>query len=347
MHAAENAVLAKMRAMYARRLTAAQFRDILGCHSMGEVAAYLKDKTPYGAYMTDNASFADIHREWLEECLRQALHRQFETLSYYAYAINAQVYRYFVVEREVELLGRSLALAKKHSGGILPAASPFFSKHSSVNWRAVEQADSPQAWLAALDGSPYYTVCAPFVSGADGTVDMVLLDQALERYKMRLMMQLADTAYERGPERQALLEQLRIRVDLKNIVNLYRAGILGHQKVPTANSALITEGGLLNTRQLQQLIGAADTAAFCAALQHTRYEGMIDLPRDGYIEHSVDRYLFRVCEHALRFTPHPSVALLSYVTLHRLELQNVIHSIESVRYGAAETAAGMLVGIEI
>ena len=38
---------------------------------------------------------------------------------------------------------------------------------------------------------------------------MVLLDQALERYKMRLMMQLADTAYERGPERQALLEQLR------------------------------------------------------------------------------------------------------------------------------------------
>ena len=71
------------------------------------------------------------------------------------------------------------------------------------------------------------------------------------------------------------------------------------------------------------------------------------LVRDGSIERTVDRYLFRLAQHTLHRTPYPSVALLSYATLHRTELRDLIHSIEGVRYGASGTAAGILVGVEI
>ena len=98
MHAAENAVLAKLRAMYARRLTAAQFSEILSCRTMGEVALYLRDKTPYGGIVPVTAGLGDVHREWLEERLRQASYSRFEAVGHYAFAIDAPFYRYFVLE---------------------------------------------------------------------------------------------------------------------------------------------------------------------------------------------------------------------------------------------------------
>ena len=68
MHAAENALLAKTRAMYARRLTPEQYGELLNCRTSGEVAAYLKDKTPYGRHM-DTTDPNTIHRGRLENRL--------------------------------------------------------------------------------------------------------------------------------------------------------------------------------------------------------------------------------------------------------------------------------------
>ena len=42
---AANAVLAKARAMYGKRLTAQNYTDLLACRSVNEAAAYLKAHT--------------------------------------------------------------------------------------------------------------------------------------------------------------------------------------------------------------------------------------------------------------------------------------------------------------
>ena len=44
---AANAVLAKARAMYGKRLTAQNYTDLLACRSVNEAAAYLKAHTAY------------------------------------------------------------------------------------------------------------------------------------------------------------------------------------------------------------------------------------------------------------------------------------------------------------
>ena len=249
MHAAENAVLAKLRAMYARRLTAAQFSEILSCRTMGEVALYLRDKTPYGGIVPVTAGLGDVHREWLEERLRQASYSRFEAVGHYAFAIDAPFYRYFVLEHEAERLIRTLSLSVR-GGGALPEASAFFLRHSVVDWLRVGQAKTPQQWLSALSGTPYHALCAPFI-GPDG-VDMVLLDRSLERHKMRALLQLADTCYG-GAQHDALRQQLMIRIDMSDIAALYRAVLLGQR---TGGAA--TGGGLLTERQLSQLSAAPD-----------------------------------------------------------------------------------------
>ena len=67
-----NVILAKARAMYGRRLTRTNYRELLECRSVSEVAAYLKNQTSYGTVLA-GVNENDIHRGQLEVRLRQKL----------------------------------------------------------------------------------------------------------------------------------------------------------------------------------------------------------------------------------------------------------------------------------
>ena len=51
-NASGNAVLAKARALYGRRLRAEDYRRLMGCRTMSELAAALKEQPLYSAALT-------------------------------------------------------------------------------------------------------------------------------------------------------------------------------------------------------------------------------------------------------------------------------------------------------
>ena len=68
-----NVILAKARAMYGRRLTRANYRELLECRTVSEVASYLKNQTSYGSILA-GINESDIHRGQLKSgCARSCL----------------------------------------------------------------------------------------------------------------------------------------------------------------------------------------------------------------------------------------------------------------------------------
>ena len=67
-----NVILAKARAMYGRCLTAQDFHNLLACHSVSEIASYLKNRTAYAGVLAD-INESTIHRGHLESLLRRKL----------------------------------------------------------------------------------------------------------------------------------------------------------------------------------------------------------------------------------------------------------------------------------
>ena len=63
---AANAVLAKARAMYGKRLTAQNYTDLLACRSVNEAAAYLKAHTVY-ADAFEGVTMGSLRR-WQIDC---------------------------------------------------------------------------------------------------------------------------------------------------------------------------------------------------------------------------------------------------------------------------------------
>lgn len=340
MSASENALLAKVRAMYARRLTPEQLTEMLACTSSGEVAAYLKDKTPYGRYMT-TMDPNTVHRGRLEDRLREVQSFHLANVTRFAHGLSSPLTFAYLVDWEVDRLERTLSAAADRFRHELSAEPPFFEKHSSVDWPAVEQAENSAGWARALTGSAYENVVRSLPQAA-GSTDMTALDRALRQYRMNRMLEMAKKI-DRGEERRAVAELVRLRVDLDNLVILYRLAVLRRQ--PTAAVAATLEGGFLTEEQLRALSGAQNLRQMEEVLRRTRLRGL-KLQGADYMELAIDRYWFSLCEHRLRCTIFPSEGLLCYGALRRLELKNVLHLIEGVRYGAAQAAAGMLIGMD-
>ena len=81
-NASGNAVLAKARALYGRRLRAEDYRRLMGCRTMSELAAALKEQPLYSAALADvNPQYA--RRAQLENLLRQGLYARYDSLCRY------------------------------------------------------------------------------------------------------------------------------------------------------------------------------------------------------------------------------------------------------------------------
>ena len=99
---ASNAILAKARAMYGRRLTDNDYGQLIDCKSVPEVAAYLKSRTSYAHALT-GLNENDIHRGQLEPVLRQDLYFDIFSLSRYA-TQNAAYFSEFISRNAFSLL---------------------------------------------------------------------------------------------------------------------------------------------------------------------------------------------------------------------------------------------------
>lgn len=63
-------------AMYGRRLTERNYTELLNCHSVNEVANYLKNRTAY-ADIFEGTTTTDIHRGQLETMLKKRVFDQY------------------------------------------------------------------------------------------------------------------------------------------------------------------------------------------------------------------------------------------------------------------------------
>ena len=77
-----NAVLAKARAKFGKRLTEKDYASLLSCGSVAEVVAYLKNNTYYSEVLK-KINEREVHRGRLEQILKQKLFEDFSSLCIY------------------------------------------------------------------------------------------------------------------------------------------------------------------------------------------------------------------------------------------------------------------------
>ena len=198
-NASGNAVLAKARALYGRRLRAEDYRRLMGCRTMSELAAALKEQPLYSAALADvNPQYA--RRAQLESLLRQSLYTRYDSLCRYDRSAGSKVYEYFTLCCEVdELTAAMRCLDAGRPGDYLFRLPEFMQQRCCIDLYALAKATGLDGILAAVAGTPWEKVLAPL---RNARADRGLTAQAeplLQDCRHKALVALAFRVLEREP----------------------------------------------------------------------------------------------------------------------------------------------------
>ena len=345
---ASNAILAKARAMYGRRLTARNYQELLNCRDLPDLISYLKTRTSYSEAL-QAANPATTHRAQLETLLRLNLFEQYASLCRYEMNIGHDFYRYFIIRSEVQAITTRLQELHAPDGDVsIYTMGDFIKKHSCLNLNAMSMATSFKMLVLALEGTPYAKILQPFADDPDFALEnsgLLELEAALDSFVNSQVEQIASTKLS-GKSKEEMLYLLRRQSDLRAIADIYRL-----KSVLRADRAFIKKRVSLSVsnmtpRQLDNLMDAQDAQDVIHRLVNTPYASEFYGASFDYIEEGVRKIDYRWHLKKLRFSTNPSVVLFCYIFLAENELTNIVHIIEGVRYGLApDDIATLLVGV--
>lgn len=322
---ASNALLAKCRAKYGRRLTAAEIRRLTECRSVAEVAGCLKASVRYGEVLADIVP-QSAHRGQLENAVTSMLFSQLASLCRYELSVGEWLSDYVIMTGEVrQLLSFLRLLCAGRAREYIFTLPEFWLHHSRLSFAALSQCTDYAQFLARMEGTRYYKALRPFAPLEGERLDYARIEHALYELLYSHLFELADRHLSGSSEKE-MRELMGTQIDLLNFSSICRLKEYYHASATTVTSMLYPGGTLRPKvqRAMVQAGSAAEARDIFAAKTHIGKK---------LAEGAATRLLTaKKAQQLLRCSVNPSVVLMAYIVLAEIELHDLITIIEGVRY---------------
>lgn len=325
-----NAILAKARAMYRTHLTAADYKNLLACQSVPEIALYLKQNTSYSRILT-GVNENEIHRGQLESLLRQKLFYNLSDLGRYELSVGEHFSAYVLARSEIEQIMHSLTLLETGKTDSFSLTMPhFLEKHSRINLQMLAMIKNYNDLLNALEHSHYRKLLEPFSPAPGENINLTAIENALYTYLYNNVFSIIGK-HTSGQEKRELTALFYQFIDLSNVVWITRLKKYYHAQPDYIRSFLLPLG-TLKQKQLNQMLEAETPNQVFTVLRTTPLGKKISKIEYSYVDELPQRVKFLQSRHNIHFSVHPSVVMLSYIFLSEIEIANIINIVEGIRY---------------
>lgn len=331
-----HAVTAKARALYGKRITTEQYKDLLHCRSVPEIAAYLKSSTAY-AQALQNISESNVHRGQLENMLRRWKFETYATLYHYLNSSNDNLFHSIVVEFEIrEILRMILLLKAGNPQEYITSLPGFLLARCKVNLLELAKIRSFDELLKLLENTEYEEILSPFrPNDQQPEIDYIGCEHTMYEYYFRHTLHMINKST-KGTERQELRRLMGMRIDHLNLRSIYRAKILFHADAKQIAQRIFPFHRRLTPNLIDELVNAGSEEQFHQLL-HEIFEssGAVNrMPKNenDFLESYTNRLQYFLNKNYLHLSQNVSVVFYSYYILSQIELSNLINIIEGIRY---------------
>lgn len=342
---ARNAVLAKTRAKYGKRLTEENYRELLNCRTVNEVALYLKGHSSYEQVFKD-VKEGELHRGRLEALLERNVYEEYSELSEFGLSVGENMVNYLLMRGEIKQLISFLRylLAGKPEEYIF-GMSDFFNKHTPIDLVALSKIRSYDELLNFLRGTDFYEIFLKFQPERLEELDFAGLENALYAYLYKKLFESVDKAFLGGANKE-ISRIYKIRLELENVRKIYRMKKYYNLSADEIRSSLFPYSFYLDSHKLAQMLEAENAEDVLEILKSSRYKNIIGKIGFGSVDEMAARIMYAYAHKNMYFSTDAAVVLTCYIILKEAELQNIVIIIEGKRYGLpVEEIKKMLVGI--
>ena len=317
--------------MYGNCLKEQNFKDLLNCHSVSEVAGYLKNRTAYAVALKD-INESTIHRGYLELLLKRKIFNDYASLSRYDLTVGSQLSGYLIQQGEIEEIISCLRLMNAGRPEEFLFNLPlFFADHSHLDFVKMSHAETFGGLLDALSGKPYRKILEMYPPGADGRVRLTEIENALYTRLVHTLFAVIDRT--KGDLHRQMVDLCGAQIDAQNVTRILRLKRFFHASADDIRSQLLPYGGSLSPKIMERMI-EADTPQevrdlfFSTAIGRQVPENKRHFTYDLYL-----RAPYYNARRHIHYSIHPMVVMASYIILTQAEVDDMINVIEGIRYG--------------
>lgn len=329
MKQAENALLARAHALYAKRLTGNDYAAMTSCRTNNELFAYIKEHTAFGAHI-DRLPSVRLSRARFETAIRQALLNNIASLCRFEKLIGEQLYRYFIIKNEIETVlycARHLDTDKIPDLFIIPE---FYKKEQTVFGETLQEACSFDELSAMLEGTPYKRFTEPLIASPT-KAKQAILENSLYNYLYTSAADIVKSKF-RGKEREEILDYFRFLSDMTMISAFYRLHNSYSDSMSARGDVYISDVSKFDKKQIKALIDSSSTSEVMDIIRSSHYKKYFSPENTSPMLQQIRSASVKMSVKKLRFSQNPIICMLSYATVAENEVKNITHIIEGIKY---------------
>lgn len=340
----DNAILAKVRALYGKRLTERDYSQLLQKKSVGEVAAYLKKETYYAENLQEVKEEL-IHREQLENFVQRRTLNTYLRLMKYAWG-EPLFLSLYVMQNEIQQLITAIRLLNAGSIDRYIISLPVhLAKLMCFDLFRVAGVRTYDDLLAIVEHSEYYRIIGRFrPTTSHKPIDITAVEAALLAHYYQKALAITAARYS-GDTRDELERLLHFQINVHNLSVIYRMRRYLRSSTELIRARLVLPDGKADTRLYDRLLSAPTLPDLYGQLSGLLRMRGYNIAWGGSSKDQVCeliRIRQRMSRRVFRFSPRPVVAVISYMTLLEIEINNIVNIIEGIRY---ELPPGELKGL--
>lgn len=330
MAVASNAISAKARAMFGKRITDEQYKDLICCESVSAVAAYLKAHTDY-ARLLEGVGGDCVHRGQLESILKSRIFEISASLCRYDSGFQENFSSYIVTKSEISQILRFLRLLISGRAGEYRLSLPRgLSEHTSLDLIELSRVQDARGFFSVMSKTKYAKTLAPFAVSS-GEIDFTGIENALYKYTYAKLWNMIEKNT-RGTEKTEFKDLIGSHIDVFNFVHIYRLKRYFNASDDFLRSTVFPHYYKLSKDVIEQMITAENSEQVIKIFSSTYYkkdwEEIDFLYADGF----GNRLHYKKSKKLIYYSTNPSVVMMAYINLIGTECNNIIKIIEGVRY---------------
>jgi len=339
-----NAISAKARAIYGKRLTTANYKEILRLSSVSDVCAYLKNNTSYSKYLK-GVNETSIHRGQLENLLGRTKIEKYFSLCKYVFSSNLGFYRYLIVHLEITIIQNAIislnAGDSKHIISNLPA---FMDEYTIFEFTEITQVKSFDDLLTVLEKTPYKSILKKY-NAPNGEINLSECELALNLYYYKSLLGSIEKHF-RGNTRAELIDIVKIEIELTNLSLICRLKHYFNKSSEDIKKELIPIYYRLSNKKIDQLLEQQDKKSYVRAMAFGKYTNITQEAEFNHIEEYTKRLKYKLNRKMMRFSSNAPISFFTLMTLTQIEIENITTIIEGVRYNVEKSEIEKLLILE-
>lgn len=343
---ANNALAAKVRAMFGKRLTAQNYRELLRKQTVNEVAAYLKQETSYSAILSDiNENL--IHRGQLETILHRQMFNEYQKMFHFVNQTDYRFFGFITARMEIDEILKSIRLMNSgHQDDYIYSLPSFLSKHTSFDLYALAKARSFNDMLDILKNTPYADILKKYVSEENGEPDTIKMEIELKIYYYNKLLKFIENEYA-GSSKENVKKSIGMEIDLENLTVVLRLKRYFNATPDYIRPLLLPIYSKVSAEEMNKIIFEPDDQAAWKAILGTYYGKYFKQFSFDFIEKYSQQIKYNFNKNLLMFSNAAPDVIMSYTELKSTELDNIINIIEGIRYSLPPSEISkLLIGIE-